>query len=113
MLPQNNQQHPIFRKLRLSMADCQFENKRLFYRKQIYISDHPGLCLHHIHQAHNSPSGGHGGKLRTFEIILRHYFCPGLAQLVRRFVGNCEKCSRFKASNEKYNGLLHPLPVQL
>lgn len=112
-LQQNNRQHPIFRKLRLSMADCQFVNGRLFYRNRMYIPDHPKLRLHLIQQAHNSPSGGHGGKSRTFEILSRHYFCPGLTQLVRRFVRNCEKCSRSKASNEKYNGLLHPLPVPL
>ncbi len=79
----------------------------------MYIPDHLELRLYLIQQAHNSSSGGHGGKSRTFEILSRHYFCLGLAQLVRRFVRNCKKCSRSKASNEKYNGLLHPLPLPL
>lgn len=82
-LLQNYREHPIFRKLRLSMADCQLKTGRLFYHNRMYIPDHPELCLHLIQQAHNSPSGGHGGKSRTFEILSRHYFCPGLAQLVR------------------------------
>ena len=79
----------------------------------MYIPDHLELRLYLIQQAHNSSSGRHGGKSRTFEILSRHYFCPGLAQLVRRFVRNCEKYSRSKALNEKYNGLLHPLPLPL
>lgn len=93
------------------MADCQFVNGWLFYRNRMYIPDHLELRLRLLHLAHSSPSRGHGGKSRTFEILSRHYFCHGLSQLLRRFVRKCEKCSRSKASNEKYNGLLHPLPV--
>ena len=79
----------------------------------MYSPDHPEFCSHLIQPAHHSLSGEHGGKSGTFEILLCHYFCPGLAQLVRRFLRNCIKCSRSKASNEKYNGLLHPLPGSL
>ena len=96
------------------MADCQFINRQLFYRNKINIPDHPELRLHLTQQPHNSPSGGHRGKSRTLKTLSRHYFCPGLAQLVRRFVRNCKKCSRSKASNEKYNRLsIHPLPLPL
>ena len=97
----------------MSMSDCELRQGRVFYRNRMYIPDSSQLRLHLIQQAHSSPSGGHGGKARTFEIISRHYICPGIVQLVRRFVRNCEKCSRSKSSNEKYNGMLQPLPVPL
>ena len=93
------------------MSDCKLRNDRLYYRGCMYIPDSNKLRLHLITQAHTSPSGGHGGKSRTFELLSRHYYCPGLARLVSQFVRNCEKCSRAKASNKKYNGLLHLLPV--
>ena len=93
------------------MSDYKFRDNRLYYQDRLYIPDSNELRLYLISQAHTSPAGGHGGRSRTFELLSRYYYCPGLARLVAQFVKNCEKCSRSKASNTRYNGLLHPLPV--
>lgn len=94
------------------MFDCELKDDRLYYRGRMYIPDSENLRLHLITKAHSYPSGGHGGKSCNFELLSRHYYCPGLARLVRQFMRNCEKCSRAKAANKKYKGLLHPLPVR-
>ncbi len=96
LLLQKHGQHPIFCKLRLSMADCQLKHCQLFYRNRMYIPDHHEFCLHLIHQANISPLKGHSGKSRTFEMLSRHYFCSRLAQLVRRFVQNCKNAQGLK-----------------
>lgn len=97
----------------MSMSDCILKDNRLYYRDRLYIPNSNELRLCLISQAHTSPAGGHGGRSRTFELLSRYYYCPGLARLVAQFVRNCEKCSLSKASNTRYNGLLHPLPVPI
>lgn len=87
-LQKNRRQDSVFRKLRMSMSDCELQKGRLFYRNRMYIPDSSQLRLHLIRQAHSSPSGGHGDKSRTFEILSRHYFCPGLADVLCGIVRN-------------------------
>lgn len=79
-LQQNFRQYPIFRKLCMSMSNCEMKDDCLYYQGCIYILDSENLWLYLINQAHTSPSDGHGGKSCTFELLTCHYYCPGLAQ---------------------------------
>lgn len=49
--------------------------------------------------AHEPPSSAHGGVDKTTELIRRHYFWPGLALNVRKYIANCEMCKVVKAPN--------------
>jgi hypothetical protein len=44
-------------------------------------------------------------------MLKRHYYWPGCAADVKRFVRNCRPCQRTKAPRDKPNGLLVPLPI--
>lgn len=60
---------------------------------------------------HDSPSAGHFGISKTCELILRHFWWPGLRSYVKKFVKSCDVCQRNKAPRHLPFGLLQPLPL--
>ena len=64
-----------------------------------------------IQSIHDSPLSGHPGRESTRELLAREYMWPGMTQDVRRFVRNCNTCSKSKIWREQKHGLLKPLPI--
>ncbi|KAD4180225.1 hypothetical protein E3N88_28816 [Mikania micrantha] len=58
----------------------------LFYRKRLVIRDVPGLCLKLLHEAHDSPTGGHGGFIKTLGRLSSQYFLPHMNKDIHRDV---------------------------
>jgi hypothetical protein len=64
-----------------------------------------------ISMHHDAVYSGHLGKDRTLDLILRHYWWPGIHSEVTSYVQHCDICQRTKASPHKPAGLLQPLPI--
>ena len=47
-----------------------------------------------ILEYHNGPLGGHVGRERTYEILSKDFWWPGMYEDVRRWCKNCEQCTR-------------------
>ena len=60
---------------------------------------------------HCAPAAGHGGVTKTFDLITRHFWWPGLRKDIRAFIAVCDSCQRVKASHQHAAGLLQPLPI--
>ena len=69
------------------------------------------LKLRFIQKFHDEPVAGHPGKTKTYEILSRFYYWPGIIKDVKRFVKNCYGCKKSKTTKNKYHGVLKPLPV--
>jgi len=110
-LREDSRQDKIFRDTRISPADCTEINGKLHYRDKLFLPDSDKLRLHIFRLAHDSVAAGHPGVAKTYELVSRHYYYPGLHHLTKRYVLNCMTCARTKASRERYSGLLRPLPV--
>lgn len=63
-----------------------------------------------IHDFHDSPTGGHIGREKTFAAITRYFFWPHLYKWVRKWVCTCEICQRVKPSPSS-QAPLRPLPI--
>ena len=50
-----------------------------------------------IRSHHDTPIAGHPGQFKTYELITRNYWWPGLQRDVNRYVIGCETCQRTKA----------------
>jgi hypothetical protein len=64
-----------------------------------------------FHELHSAPYSGHFGVNKTVSQISRRFFWPRLRNFVQKHIKTCECCQRHKASNQKPQGPLRPLPV--
>ena len=81
----------------------------LHHAKAVYVP--PPLRLEILQARHDAPTAGHFGIARTFELVARDFWWPGLRQQVREFVASCETCKRAKAPRHQQFGPLQPLPT--
>lgn len=60
---------------------------------------------------HDLPSAGHPGRWKTYELISRNYWWPGLTTDVKKYVAGCDICQRMKNRPQKPYGPLMPNPI--
>jgi len=61
-----------------------------------------------IHLHHNTPVGGHGGRWKMAELVVRNYWWPGLTKEVGKYVEGCDTCQRHKNQSKAPAGKLMP-----
>jgi hypothetical protein len=71
----------------------------------------PDLRLRIFTAYHCAPSAGHGGVTKTYDLITRHFWWPGLRKDIKAFIAVCDSCQRVKANHQLPAGLLQPLPI--
>src|SRR3569833_630917 len=77
---------------------------------KLYIPDCKTLRARLLYLAHDSPLAGHCGKDKTVQLMMRHYFWPGMRTDVEQYVASCPSCQRNKPEHTKTKGLYQPLP---
>lgn len=95
----------------ITLADCQRRGKYLFYQNHLYVPDNGELKAELLRQCHDKPAIGHPGRSKTYELLSREYYWPGMYQYVEQWTQNCHTCRRIKPSREARQGILRPLPV--
>jgi transposase InsO family protein len=99
------------RHARITLAECTEFNNRLYFRDRLYVPDHEELKAELLRRYHESPVAGHPGRARTYDLLSRNYFWPGMLTYVERWVRNCHTCRRSNPSRNAYQGVLKPLPI--
>ena len=96
---------------RFPLSEASVTDGRIFFRDRLFVFDVGQLELRLIKKSHDDSAAGHPGKAKTYEILSRYYYWPGIIDDVKRFVRNCYGCRKNKNSPDKYHGALKPLPV--
>ncbi|XP_069089507.1 uncharacterized protein [Pleurodeles waltl] len=60
--------------------------------------------------AHNQPGGGHCGREKTEEYLLRRFYWPGVYAHIRRYCAQCPKCQLVEPGAIR-KAPLRPLPI--
>ena len=96
-----------------SLEEWNFENGLLLYRGKVYIpkTKDEELRRQIIKMHHDLPSAGHPGRWKTYELISRNYWWPGLTTDVKRYVSGCDICQKMKNRPQQPYGPLIPNPV--
>ena len=55
---------------------------------------------------HDTPIPGHPGTEKTLKLMQRSYTWPGMPALVKDYVSRCDRCARFKGTNQALPGKL-------
>ena len=121
---ESNQNNKLCNKIRSYLANpkgldkpdaylkgLKMENRLLMKGKRLWIADENQLQFEVIKEIHNQPAVGHLGTEKTLEIARRHYYWPGMKEMIQQFIRNCHVCKQAKIARDTYHGLLQPLPV--
>ena len=95
----------------ISLAECSQKSGLLFYRDKLFIPDHDELKARLLQETHESPSVGHPGRSKTYDLLYKHFYWPGMWKYVDRWVKNCYTCRRITPTREGHQGVLKPLSV--
>ena len=87
------------------------ENGLLMKRNQLWVANEGQLQLEVIKKIHNQPAVGYPGTERTLEMARRHYYWPGIKEIIQQFIRNCHVCKQAKAARDIYHSLLQLLPM--
>ena len=83
----------------------------LYYKLRLCIPNNSEIKAKILWEAHNSPTAGHGGYVKTLNTVQKSYFWLGLKRYVLQYVTQCLSCQRNKAKRVKMPGKLHPLDI--
>ena len=64
-----------------------------------------------ISEHHANVVSGHFSWSRTYDLVSRHFWWPGMRESIQDFVTSCTSCQRNKSSTQRPFGLLSPLSV--
>ena len=75
----------------------------------MYVPEDRDLRMEIVRLHHDTPISGHPGTEKTLELMQRSYTWPGMPTLVKDYVSRCDRCARFKGTNQAPPGKLKPL----
>lgn len=82
----------------------------LLFNSFIYIPNNQNLKLAILERFHDSPTAGHFGFDKTFDLITRNFYCPKMCKFVDHYIRTCDSCARNKTIRHKPFGMLRSLP---
>ena len=88
-----------------TLADCSMDNRRLYYRRRLWIPENEDLRHRCIQECHEQPMVGHPGPAKTYEILQRQFYWPKMMNTVKQQLAKCSVCSRTKPSRERHGQL--------
>ena len=93
-----------------SLQEWNFENGLLLFRGHIYIPKDKDEDLRRrvVQMHHDHPSAGHPGRWKTYELVSRNYWWPGMSVFVKKYVAGCDICQRMKNRTQQPYGPLMP-----
>jgi hypothetical protein len=95
----------------ITLAERTEQEGRLYYREAMFVQEYAPLRLRIIQEYHDTTSAGHPGRDKTFDLVSRDYYWPGIKDSISQFIRNCYTCTRSKPVNHVLHGVLRPLPI--
>lgn len=76
----------------------------------IFVPDDQAVRQELLKVHHDDPLAGHFGTDKTYELLRRKFFWPGMQQDISDYITSCFKCQSNKAHRHKPYGKLNSLP---
>ena len=115
---QDDQYQRLFRQVETqSRTDFKVRDNLLYKEEKpspprLYVPDST-LRTDLLQEAHDSPTSGHLGRDKTYELLSRTFYWPGMRKFVEEYVRSCPSCQASKPSQRLPIGLLQPLDIPL
>ena len=99
------------RMLQKGLEEWNTEDGLILFRGKVYVPKDNDLRRRIVELHHDSLAAGHPGRWKTYELVSRNYWWPGMSVYVEKYVSGCDKCQRTKNRNQRTHGLLQPNTV--
>jgi hypothetical protein len=99
------------RQLRKGLEEWNVEDRLILYRGKVYVPKDDAIRRDLVKLHHDTLQAGHPGRWKTYELLSRNYWWPGMSTYVDKYVDGCESCARNKNFPQKRMGLLQPNEV--
>lgn len=96
------------RVLTKELEDWSTEEGLILYQGKVYVPKDETIRRDVVKTYHDSLPAGHPGRWKTFEMVSRNYWWPGMSNFVERYVSGCDTCARTKNRSQRPVGLLQP-----
>ncbi|OBZ69861.1 Transposon Tf2-8 polyprotein [Grifola frondosa] len=96
------------RELAAGLQDWNVDNGLLLHRGKVYVPKDDAIRKEIVQLHHDHPTAGHPGRWKTYELVSRNYWWPGLSVYVRNYVDGCDACQRNKTFPRQPYGPLQP-----
>ena len=93
------------------LKSLRVENRLLMKENWLWVTNKDQLQLKVIKKIHNQPAVGHFDTEKTLEMAWRHYYWPGMKEMIQQFIRNCYVYKQTKAAWGIYHSLLQPLSM--
>ena len=99
------------RTLAKGLEDWNTEDGLILFKGKVYVPRDKDLRRRIVELHHDSLAAGHPGRWKTYEMVSRNYWWPGMLVYVEKYMSGCDKCQRTKNRNQPTHGLLQPNSV--
>ena len=89
--------------------DWKEEDGVIMKDKQMYVPDEEDLRLQVVKLHRDTLVVGHSSYEKMIELLQRMYFWPGMTSFIKDYISRCDRCARFKGTNQAPFGTLNPL----
>lgn len=92
--------------------DWSMDDGIVLFKEKVYVPPDEELRREVVRNHHDPPVMGHPGIQKTFELVAREYWWPGMRQFVTQFVKGCATCQTTKVNTHPTNPGMMPIPNQ-
>jgi transposase InsO family protein len=78
------------------LDDWNLEDGLILHRGHIYVPKDDDLRRDIVKQYHDHVATGHPGRWKTYELVAREFWWPGMSQFVHNYVNGCATCQTTK-----------------
>ena len=78
------------------LEEWNLEDGIILYRGQIYVPRNDRLRREIVKRYHDHVATGHPGRWKTYELISREFWWPGISTFVKSYVDRCATCQATK-----------------
>jgi transposase InsO family protein len=78
------------------LQDWNLEDGIILYRGHVYVPKDDTLRQDIVKSCHENIATGHPGRWKTYELVSREFWWPGMSTFVRDYVDGCAKCQSTK-----------------
>jgi hypothetical protein len=95
----------------LNVQDLINDSNLWWKNGKLVIPDDPILKDKILRHCHDAIYAGHLGRTKTYDLVTRHYWWPGVRKYVAHHCRTCDSCQRVRINNQKEAGLYQPISV--
>lgn len=99
------------RSLRKGLEEWNTEDGLILFRGKVVVPKDDDIRRRICYDNHDSVAAGHPGRWKTYEMVSRNYWWPGMSSFVEKYVTGCDTCARTKNSSHLPTGPLKPNEV--